>query len=49
MIDHDSWLEIECTDDYLDEEAPEDYDPYDGMCPDEDYYIDDEKNDYIGG
>ena len=45
---YDAWLLFECTDDY-DDDMPEDYDSYDGYIPDDDDYIDDEYNNYIGG
>jgi hypothetical protein len=45
---HDYWLEHDCTDCYIEDEL-EDYDPYDGIEPEENDFVDDEYNNYIGG
>jgi hypothetical protein len=47
-MSHDKWLERDCTDVYKDE-VPADYDPYDGLEPDDNNFVDDEYNNYIGG
>jgi hypothetical protein len=48
IIGYDRWLEHDCTDCYHDD-VLDDYEPNNGMASEENDFVDDEYNNYIGG